>query len=95
MVHFFIGVLVTAVLWMLFEYTRKNNIHLKWWHWVLTILGLAYVVFVLELIAGFIAEGEPRAALVMGLVTGIVAIVWAVLMGRFVFVKPQAQLGES
>ena len=90
MAHFFIGVLVTAVFWLLTTYVRNNNLHLTWWHWVLTVLGLAYTVFVLELIVGFIAEGEPRAALVMGLLTGIVSIIWGVLLSRFVF-KPVAK----
>jgi len=39
---------------------------------------------------GFLGEGAPQAALVMGLVTGIFAVIWAVLLGRFVFKKMEA-----
>ena len=46
-----------------------------------------YAVFNLELIVGFFSEGAPQAALVMGGMTGIVAIVWGVLLKRFVFAK--------
>jgi len=88
--HLLIGALAMAVLFFLADYARKNEIALKWWHWVLTILGIIYAVFVLELIVGFLGEGAPQAALVMGLVTGIVAIIWAVLLGRFVFNKKEA-----
>jgi len=48
---------------------------------------LFYAVFVLEVIVGFLGEGAPQAALVMGLLTGIIAIVWGVLLKRFVFVN--------
>lgn len=37
------------------------------------------------MIAGFLAEGVPQAALVMGVILGLVAVTWAILLGRFVF----------
>jgi uncharacterized membrane protein YeiH len=85
MVHFFVGVCATAVLWLLVTYVRRNELHLSWWRWVLTVSGFGYAVFVIEVIVAFLAEGEPRAALVMGILTGIFAVIWAVLLGRFVF----------
>jgi len=57
------------------------------WQWILTILGFLYATFVFELINSFLSEGAPRAALVMGIITGFVAVVWGVLLGRFVFFK--------
>lgn len=90
MVHFLVGVAATAVLWLLAAYVRRNELHLGWWRWGLTVLGIGYAVFVVEVIVGFLAEGEPRAALVMGVLLGIVAVAWAVLLGRFVF-KPEAR----
>jgi len=88
--HFLVGVCATAALWSLAIFVRRNQLRVNWWQWVLTVLGLAYAVFVIEVIVGFLAEGEPRAALVMGILTGIVAVIWAVLLGRFVF-KPDAR----
>jgi hypothetical protein len=93
MVHFFVGVAATAVLWLLAAYVRRNELHLNWWRWGLTVLGIVYAVFVVEVIVGFLAEGEPRAALVMGVLLGIVAVAWAVLLGRFVF-KREAHRGR-
>lgn len=75
------------VLFLLFNYVRKNDMKVKWWQWLLTVLGIFYGIFVIELIFGFLGEGAPQAALVMGLVTGIVAIIWGVLLQRFVFTK--------
>jgi VIT1/CCC1 family predicted Fe2+/Mn2+ transporter len=93
MVHFFVGVAATAVLWLLAAYVRRNQLHLNWWRWALTVLGVGYAVFVVEVIVGFLAEGEPRAALVRGVLLGIVAVAWAVLLGRFVF-KREAHRGR-
>ena len=86
-VHLLIGALAGACLLLLVDYARKNDLPLKWWHWLLTVLGIFYAVFVLELIVGFFSEGAPQAALVMGGMTGIVAVVWGVLLKRFVFAK--------
>ena len=85
MVQFFLGVCATAVLWMLAAYVRRTRLCVNWWQWTLTVLGLAYAVFVIEVIIAFLGEGEPRAALVMGILAGIFAVIWAVLLGRFVF----------
>lgn len=85
--HLLIGALAGAGLLLLVDYARKNELSLKWWHWLLTVLGILYAVFVLELIVGFFSEGVPQAALVMGGMTGIVGVVWGVLLKRFVFVK--------
>ena len=87
LVHFFIGAIAMACLAFLVDFTRKNEITLKWWGWLVTVLGVLYAAFVLEVIAGFLGEGAPRAALVMGLVTGIVAVIWGVLLSRFVIKK--------
>lgn len=85
MAHILIGALLTAVLIFLVLHTGKKQKRISWWQWVLTILGFVYAGFVLEVIVSFLQEGAGRAALVMGLILGFVAIVWAVLLGRFVF----------
>ncbi len=87
LIHILIGALAMACVFMLVNYIRNNNLTIKWWGWLLTVLGIFYAVFVLELIYGFLAEGAPQAALVMGLITGIVAVIWGVLLFRFVFNK--------
>ena len=83
--HLIIGALAMMGALALFDYTRKNQFKVTWWQWLLTALGILYAIFVLELIVGFLGEGAGQAALVMGLITGIIAVIWGVLLARFVF----------
>lgn len=87
MAHIIIGSIITAVLISLLLHARKKHLRISWWQWILTVLGLVYTGFVLEVIISFLEEGAARAALVMGLALGFIAIVWAVLLGRFVFTR--------
>jgi ABC-type uncharacterized transport system permease subunit len=87
MAHLIIGSILTALFICLILHARKKQLRVSWWQWILTILGLLYAGFVLEVIVSFLEEGAARAALVMGLALGFIAIVWAVLLGRFVFVR--------
>jgi len=87
MAHIIIGSILTALFIFLILHARKNQFRVSWWQWMLTILGLLYAGFVLEVIVSFLEEGAARAALVMGLALGFIAIVWAVLLGRFVFAR--------
>lgn len=87
MVHFIIGVSATIVFWWLLNYSKKNKIQITFWKKLITVLGLLYAVFVVEVIVGFIHEQELKAALVMGATTGIFAVIWGVLLRRFVFSK--------
>ena len=86
-VHILIGAAAIAALFFLVDISRKNDLHLKGWQWLLTVLCALYFVFVAEVIYGFLAEGAMQAALVNGMLTGIFGIIWAVLLGRFVFGK--------
>ena len=87
MIHIVIGAFVTACLYFLVNLARKRNLHITWWQWVLTALGFIYAIFVLELIIVFLSEGSTKGALVMGLLSGFIAIVWGILLGRFVFFR--------
>lgn len=87
MAHLIIGSIITALFIFLILHARKKQFQVSWWQWILTILGLLYAGFVLEVIVSFMEEGAARAALVIGLALGFIAIVWAVLLGRFVFIR--------
>jgi len=87
MLNLILGALAAAGLFLLINYTRQKKMKLVWWQWSLTILVMLYTVFVLEVIAGFLAEGATQAALVMGLVTGILAVIAWVLLSRFALKK--------
>jgi FtsH-binding integral membrane protein len=85
--HLAVGAIFGAVLAALIQDSRQNNRGLIWWEWLLTVLGLLYTVFVIETIYGFIAEGAPQAALVNGVIVGVIAVIWGVLVNRFIFNK--------
>ena len=87
MSHLLIGAVFTAGFFLLLNKIRKHNMRLTWWQWILTVLGFLYATFVFELVNSFLSEGAPRAALVMGIITGFIAVIWGVLLGRFVFFK--------
>ncbi len=85
--HLIIGAVVMLGFLLLVSHSQKAGKTVQWWQWLLTVLGFLYATFVLEVIYGFLYEGAGRAALVMGLTLGLVAVIWGVLMGRFVFTK--------
>ena len=87
MTYLFIGAIAMGVLWFVFNYVNRKGLQITWWQWLLTILGVFYAIFVVAMITSLVAEGSPQAAVVNGLIFGLIAVIWGVLMGRFVFVK--------
>ena len=87
MAELFVGAAVAIGFYLLVQYTKARELAIKWWQWLLTVLGFIYLVFVLEVIVSFLREGSPKAAVVNGAILGFVAIVWAVMLGRLVFVN--------
>lgn len=75
---------MAGLLWVIY-YATQNKLAITWWQWVLTGLGFIYVTFTLEVIIAFLAEGATQGALAMGGILLVVAVVFGVLMGRFVF----------
>lgn len=87
MSHLLIGAFIMTGFILLVNLARKQEMRVRWWQWILTVLGFLYATFILEVIVSFLSEGAARAALIMGVITGFIAVVWGVLLGRFVFVK--------
>ena len=85
MSDFVVGALGDAVLWGVVEYSRRRNLHLAWWQWLLTVMAIVYWVLTALLAIGFLAEGAPQAALVMGLILGVPGVLFYALLLRFVF----------
>jgi hypothetical protein len=89
--HILIGVLVTAGLLAAVRTGEKRRPALPWWHWLLTVLGFLYLVFVLEVIVSFLEEGAVQGALVMGTILGFLALVWFFLLARISFSHRQGK----
>ena len=90
MIHILIGAVTTAALIRIIQSTAKRKLAVKWWQWLLVALEYAYVIFVLEVIAGFIDEGATKGALVMGTILGFAALVAGFLLARLVFSRRKA-----
>lgn len=87
MIHLLIGAGAMLGFFAVVNFVRARKLSVSWWKWLLTVLGFLYAVFVLEMIVSFLQEDAPRAAIVMGVIMGFVAVVWGVLLIRFVLKK--------
>ena len=85
MVYLLIGAVSMAGFWILIRHVQNHRLTVTWWQWLLTVFCFICAVFVLATIVTFLEEDTIRGALVMGMIMGIVAVVWGVLLGRFVF----------
>jgi hypothetical protein len=87
MAYLLIGIVITAALFITYNYIRKNGINITWWQWGITLLGFGYATLVLAVIVEFLYEGSIKGAVVMGSIMGFFALVWGVLLKRFVIVR--------
>jgi ABC-type uncharacterized transport system permease subunit len=85
MLEILIGAIAATGWILLSRFARRRKLKIAWWQWAITLVGLLYGVFVVEVIAAFAREGAGKAAVVMGTTLTFVAIAWAVLLWRFVF----------
>ena len=87
MANILIGAIMMAGFLFVVTSARKKSLPITWWQWIITILGFIYATFVLEIIVSFLAEGAGRAALVIGTILGLIAVIWGVMLGRFIFTR--------
>ena len=88
MINIIVGASAAAVLFLAIDYARRHELSVSWWKWLLTVLAVIYALFVILLGIGFLEEGATQAALVMSLILGVPAVVFAVLLVRYVFGNP-------
>ena len=88
MIHLLIGGFAVGTFFLLLNTVRIRKLQVHWWQWILTVCEFFYSIFVLEVVVGFLQEGAIKGALVTGLLIGIVGVIGAVLLGRFVFFRP-------
>lgn len=85
MAELLVGAVAATVLFTIIRHARSRAIPVNWWGWTLTVLALLYAVFVVEVTLSFLREGSSKGAVVMGTILGFIAVVWGVLVARFVF----------
>ena len=59
---FIIGLIVGVAVLALSLWLRNNNIAVKWYEWLIGVLGLLLVLFSIPNFTGSFAEREPAAA---------------------------------
>ena len=95
MIHVLIGVAAASSFWIFLRFLQRYKLRPRWWQICLTVLLIFYSVFVLEVIVSFLSEGTTRGAIVMGVLLGFIAVVWSVLLSRFVFRRKESLLRVS
>ena len=87
MAELIVGAVATTGLLLVMQFARRHRLAVAWWQWSLTVLAFLYSVLVLEVVVAFLREGSLKGAMVIGTILGFVAVVWFVLLARFVFVR--------
>jgi hypothetical protein len=95
MADLLLGALAAATLFLLMQYVRYRQLPVSWWQWTLAVLNIFYAIFVAKVILSFLEEGMPKGAIVMGSILGFAAVVWAVLLFRFVFTAPRPMANKQ
>ncbi len=87
MLNYILMVLVTLGGYLLIDFVKKQNLIITWWQWLLAALGAIFTLFSVFAVADLIGEGAMASAMISTLGLGLIAVIWAFLMARFVFVK--------
>ena len=85
MINLLVGALAMATLLLGVDYARQQKICVGWWQRLLAVLAVIYSTFVVLLVIEFLKEGATQAALIMSLIMGVPAVIFVVLLVRFVF----------
>lgn len=78
-----IGIIALGIIW----WARKSNTSLQWYDWVISLAGLAMLLFTVQNYFASVAEGESKAASMFLLVAGLpalilLAVVWQLVIRR-------------
>ncbi|AAW40598.1 MULTISPECIES: hypothetical protein [Dehalococcoides] len=75
-----VGSLITALIWWI----KKAKANLKWYEWIIGILGLALLLFTVQNFFASFAELEPTAAYTFLLATGLPSLIFLVVAWQLV-----------
>jgi hypothetical protein len=63
-------------------WTEDRGVPIPWWKWVVTALWFCLAGFTVALVGTSLGEGEPRAALMGGIIFGVLAVITGVAVWR-------------
>ena len=79
-----IGLILGAFLIWLFSFLKDKGITMKWYEWVIGLIGIFLLLFTIQNYFGSQAELEPTAASMFLLVTGLPAVILLVVTWQLV-----------
>lgn len=87
LIWFIIGGLLVAGIAFLINVIRKNNVSVRWYEWLIGILGMVLFLFTIQNFYTAFEELAPKAAWMFLLVTGLpslilMAISWQLVARR-------------
>lgn len=93
---FIIGIGTTLAVQAFYQWTKEKGYHFKWWQWLILACWVLAFAGTIGFIGTTYGEGDPRAALVGGAVFGVIVIVAAVGLWRWLFtVSKKESAGET
>jgi uncharacterized membrane protein len=84
---FIIGIAVGLAILRLVQLLRSKDIMVKWYEWLIGIVGFGLLLFTIQNLVGSIVEDEPTAAWMMLVAIGlpaliIMAVAWQLVARR-------------
>lgn len=79
------GLIVGTGVLALVVWLRNNNIALKWYEWVIGVIGLLLLLFTVQNYFASVFEGEPVAANWFLLVTGLPSLVLVAIAAALIW----------
>ncbi len=77
MMWLIIGLLVGVGGWWLVSWTRKQNVRVTWYEWLLAVLAVLFVLLAIQNFTASFTELEPQAAWILLALFGVPALIFA------------------
>ena len=90
MLWLILGLIVGAAILALALWSNNRGISIKWYDWVIGLVGLMLLLFTVQNYFGSDAELEPTAANLFLLVTGLPAIILMVIAWQLIARRARA-----
>ena len=88
---FFVALIVGAGLLALAWFLKSRGVSVKWWEWILIVLGVLVLLFTIQNATGASLEWEPAAARVFWIFGLIATVILLAIPGVFICLRNLAK----
>ncbi len=74
-----LGVIIGVGGWWLVSWTRKQNLRVTWYEWLLAVLAVVFALFAIQNYFASVAELEAQAGAIMLALFGVPALILAAI----------------